>query len=292
MLGKEASAAPARAAHAAAAAGCLHVLSTMSTTSLEQVAAVRRSADPPPFFQLYVMKDRNLTKQLVQRVERAGYAGLVLTVDTPITGCREADIRNRFKLPEGLRLANLDGIQNTKMDNSAGSGLTALFASQIDDSLTFDIIPWLKSITTMPVIVKGVLRGSDAVAAIEHGASAIIVSNHGGRQADFAPATIDVLAEVCDKVKNRVPVLLDGGIRRGSDIMKALALGATAVLVGRPILWGLACDGEPGVCKVLNILHDEFKLAMMLNGCRTLACINRDLIYNRFSTQDGIISKL
>jgi 4-hydroxymandelate oxidase len=179
---------------ATAAAGSLMVLSTMSTTSLEAVATACEPSTPR-WFQLYVLRDRDATRQLVMRAERAGYTALVLTVDTPITGSREKDVRNKFKLPEGLSLTNLQ--QQSSMDNSNGSGLTALFAAQIDSGLTFEIIPWLRSITSMPILVKGVLRGSDAVQAVQRGASGIIVSNHGGRQADYAPATVDVLAEVC-----------------------------------------------------------------------------------------------
>jgi len=203
----------------------------------------------------------------------------VLTVDTPISGAREADTRNRFSLPAELQLANLTALQQTSMTAAAGrSGLMQLFAKEVDDSLSFKDIKWLKSITSLPILVKGVMRGSDAVTAVEFGASGVIVSNHGGRQADCVPATIDVLREVVGCVGGRVPVLLDGGVRRGTDVLKALALGASAVLVGRPIVWGLACGGERGVAKVLRLLQDEVKLAMMLNGCASLEDINLDLI--------------
>jgi 4-hydroxymandelate oxidase len=258
-------------ARAAASIGALMVLSTVSTSSLEEVAGsgARR------WFQLYVLKDRDLTAELVKRAHAAGYGALVLTVDAAILGRRYRDDRNRFSLPPGIAMANLEGMG---LPESEGSRLFAFFVERHDASLSWDDLAWLDSLTPMPLVVKGIVRGDDARRAVEAGAAAIIVSNHGGRQLDGAAATIDVLPEVLEVVGGQVEVLVDGGIRRGSDAMKALAMGARAVLVGRPYLWGLAVDGEAGVRRVLELLRDELALAMALCGCPTTADIDPSLV--------------
>jgi 4-hydroxymandelate oxidase len=258
-------------ARAAASLGALMVLSTVSSSSLEEVAGsgVRR------WFQLYVLKDRDLTAELVKRAHAAGYGALVLTVDAAILGRRYRDDRNRFSLPPGIGMANLEGMG---LPETEGSRLFAFFVERHDAALSWDDLAWLGSLTPMPLVVKGIVRGDDARRAVEAGAAAIIVSNHGGRQLDGAPATIDVLPEVLEAVEGRVEVLLDGGIRRGSDAMKALAMGARAVLVGRPYLWGLAVDGEGGVRRVLELLRDDLALAMALCGCPTTADVDRSLV--------------
>ena len=266
-------------ARAAGGAGVTQVLSTLSTVAVEDVAAV---AARPLWFQLYVFRDRGLTAELVARAEAAGCEALVLTVDAPLLGRRERDVRNAFALPEGLVAANLPTAESREItSDGSGSGLLAYFEALIDPSLTWDDLDRLVASTSLPVIVKGVLRGDDAALAVEHGAAGVIVSNHGGRQLDSAPASIDVLPEVVAAVDGRVAVLVDGGIRRGTDIVKALALGARAVLIGRPILWGLAADGEAGVREVLALLRAEFDLAMALCGCRTVADIGPDLLWVR-----------
>ncbi len=264
---------------AAGAAGTAMVLSTLSTTSIEEVVA---AASGPVWFQLYVYKDRKATEGLVRRAEAAGCRALVLTVDAPLIGKRERDIRNRFRLPPGLAVANLlpEGygeLAPAPLD----SGLAAYVASFLDPALTWKDVAWLQSITSLPVVVKGIIRPDDAVRAAEAGAAGIVVSNHGGRQLDTAPATLDVLPEIVDMLAARghkIEVLMDGGARRGTDVLKALALGARAVLVGRPVLWGLAAGGESGAASILRLLYNELDLAMALAGAPTVADITRDLV--------------
>jgi 4-hydroxymandelate oxidase len=263
-------------AAAAARAGVVYVMSTMANTRMEDVAAATTG---PRWFQLYVFKDRGITRSLVERAEASGFTALELTVDTPKVGRREADERNGFSLPEGLEALNLKASHLSEVKGGGeGSGLAAYFANLIDDNLTWADVEWLRSITKLPILIKGIGRGDDAQQAIAAGAAAIIVSNHGGRQLDTARPTIQALPEVVRAVAGRVPVVCDGGIRRGTDIIKALALGAAAVQIGRPVLWGLAVAGEEGAGQVLELLRAEFELAMKLCGCRTLADITGDLI--------------
>ncbi|NEQ12779.1 MAG: alpha-hydroxy-acid oxidizing protein [Moorea sp. SIO3E2] len=276
-------------ARAAAEVGAIMVLSTMSTKPLEAVALAGKQSQQkqeatseiknPSWFQLYVHRDRTLTRRLVERAEAAGFSALCLTVDAPVLGCRERDRRNQFTLPVGMELANLATMTGLEIPKTAGeSGLLSYFAQQIDPALTWRDLEWLQSITTLPVLVKGILRGDDALKALDHGAKGIIVSNHGGRQLDSAIASIDALPEVVAAVGNHLPVLIDGGIRRGTDVLKALALGASAVLVGRPVLWGLAVAGVAGVRHVLQLLRDELDIAMALSGCTKVKDIDRTLV--------------
>lgn len=263
-------------ARAAARAGIGMVVSTVSTTPIEEVQAVLPS---PLWFQLYVYPDKGLTRRLVERAERAGAQALVLTVDTPVLGRRERDVRNEFRLPPGLALAHeMPGHSQVLPHVAVESGLAVHAAGMLNPSLTWNDVDWLRSITRMPVLLKGILRAGDARRAVEHGASGIIVSNHGGRQLDTAMPTIAALSAVTNAVAGRIPVLLDGGIRRGTDILKALALGASAVLVGRAALWGLCCGGESGVYHALSILRSELDLAMALCGARTVGEITPDLV--------------
>lgn len=261
---------------AAGDAGTIFTLSTLSNTAVEQVVA---AATTPVFFQLYVYKDRAATEALVHRVEAAGCKALVLTVDAPLLGRRERDVKNRFALPSHLGVENMHAAGYAQVARTAGeSGLAAYFADLLDPALTWSAVEWLRSITKLPLIVKGIVRADDARRAVEHGAAAIVVSNHGGRQLDDSPATIDVLARVVDAVAGRGEVLLDGGVRRGADVIKAIALGARAVLVGRPVLWGLAAGGREGVAVALAILRRELDLAMALCGCPDVASMTRDLV--------------
>ncbi len=265
-------------AKVAAELGITMVLSTMSTKSLENVA-LATNVPKSLWFQLYVHRDRSLTRALVERAELAGYQALCLTVDAPILGVRERDRKNQFTLPSGLELANLTSMANLEIpDTEDESGLFAYVANQFDPALTWQDIEWLQSLTSLPVVAKGILRGDDAIRAVEHGAKGIIVSNHGGRQLDGAIATMDALPEVVAAVGNQVDVLIDGGIRRGTDILKALALGAKAVLIGRPILWALAVDGETGARHLLELLRDELDVAMALSGCANIENIDASLV--------------
>jgi 4-hydroxymandelate oxidase len=261
---------------AAGEAGTLFILSTLSNTAVEQVVA---AASGPVWFQLYIYRDRAATEALVRRVEAAGCKALVLTVDAPMLGRRERDVTNRFALPDGLGIENLLAHGYAAVPAAKGdSGLAAYFADMLDPSLTWDAIDWLRSITKLPVLVKGIVRADDAVRAVERGAAGIVVSNHGGRQLDESPATIDVLPRIADAVGGRAELLLDGGVRRGADVVKALALGARCVLVGRPILWGLAAGGQAGVQAALAMLRRELDLAFALCGCPDVASVTRDLV--------------
>ena len=261
---------------AAGDAGTLFVLSTLSNTSVEAVAEAARG---PLWFQLYVYKDRGATRDLVRRVEAAGCRALVLTVDAPMLGRRERDVRNSFALPPEFRVENLQATPYGNVERVRGeSGLASYFASMLDPSLTFQDLTWLRSITKLPVIVKGIVRPDDARRAVDAGAAAIIVSNHGGRQLDTSPATIEVLGPITDAVSGDAEVYVDGGVRRGTDVIKALALGARAVFIGRPVLWGLTVDGREGVSAVLQTLRRELDLAMALCGCASVADITEDLL--------------
>ena len=268
-------------AKAANQAGTIMILSTLSTKSIEEVSQVRTALNPNvgQIFQLYVHRDRELTRSLVERAYAAGFCAICLTVDTPMLGKRERDSRNQFTLPPELELANFRGTE-LALDSEtqqAESGLFAYFQNQVSPGVTWNDLDWLASLSPLPIMVKGILRSDDAVRAIEHGAKAIVVSNHGGRQLDGAIATIDALEEVVTSVDGRCEVLVDGGIRRGVDILKALSLGANAVLIGRPVLWGLSVAGSEGVVHVLAILKEELSLAMALSGCACLADIDRTL---------------
>nr|CAD1823215.1 unnamed protein product [Ananas comosus var. bracteatus] len=260
-------------ARAASSAGTIMILSSWATCSIEEVASTGAGVR---FFQLYVHKDRNLVRQLVKRAERAGFKAIALTVDTPRFGRREADIKNRFTLPPGLTLKNFEGLDLGPLDNTRNSGLAEYATSQLDPTLSWKDVKWLQTITSLPIIVKGVTTAEDTRLAIQAGVAGIIVSNHGARQLDYQPATISCLEEVVSAAQGRVPVFLDGGVRRGTDVFKALALGASGVFIGRPVLYSLAVDGEAGVRKVLQMMRDEFEITMSLCGCTNLKEITRN----------------
>jgi len=264
-------------ARAAAEAGTIYTLSTLATTSIEDVARVSTGSR---WFQLYVHKDRDLTRSLVTRAEAADYKAIVLTVDTPVLGRRIRDVRNGFGLPAGLVMANLvDAAGMNGLQSS--SALARYIASRHDASLSWKDVEWLRGMTRLPVLLKGIVRSDDALRAIDAGAAGIVVSNHGARQLDGAPATLDVLPRIVQSVAGRVPVLVDGGIRWGTDVLKALALGARAVMIGRPVLWGLAVGGASGVRSVLEIFREELSTAMALAGCSSLETIDRSLVERR-----------
>ena len=263
-------------ARGAAAAGALMCLSSLSNTPMEEVAAAEGVADSPRWFQLYVFRDRGVTRDLVARAEAAGYGAIVLTVDAPVLGRRERDVRNEFELPPGLSIAC---VPEGAVDAPAGqSGLAAYFATMLDASLDWADLEWLASSTSLPVAVKGVHRADDAERAVEAGAAGVIVSNHGGRQLDTVPATIEMLPAIADAVAGRADLLLDSGVRRGTDVVKALALGAGAVLIGRPVLWALATGGSDGVRRAIEMLVAETREAMTLCGAPTVADLSPELI--------------
>ncbi|XP_043793473.1 peroxisomal (S)-2-hydroxy-acid oxidase GLO5 [Apis laboriosa] len=264
-------------ARAAQGAGTIYILSTISTSSIEEVAEAAPNAIK--WFQLYIYKDRNVTINLVGRAERAGFKAVVLTVDAPLFGDRRADIRNKFSLPNHLRLGNFQGELSTKINNAkSGSGLSEYVMNLFDASLTWDDIKWLKSITKLPIVLKGILTPQDAELAIENGISAIIVSNHGARQVDCIPATIEALPEIVKAVNGKLEVYMDGGIRQGIDVFKALALGAKMVFTARPLLWGLSYGGEHGARAVLEIFRKEIDIAFALTGCATISDVTKDMI--------------
>ena len=258
-------------ARGAGAAGAAMVLSSFSTTSLEEVAA---AAKTPLWFQLYMQTDHGFTRDLVQRAESAGCRAICLTVDTPITGARNRETRADVKLPP---LPNLKGL---KMEGPVRTGSLDIFSSVQDAALTWKDVEWLRSFAKIPLLLKGVLNPDDADRGVQAGVSGIMVSNHGGRNLDTVPATIDALPQVADKVAGRVPVFVDGGIRRGTDVLKALAFGASAVLIGRPYVYGLGAAGQAGVTKVLSILQREFQMAMVLTGRTTIQSIDRAVLWS------------
>jgi len=263
------------AAQGAAAAGAAFVISTFATTSMEDI--VERGHGARLWFQLYVQQDRGFTRDLIQRAEAAGSQALCITVDTPMLGSRDREKRNHFALPEGLERENLKilGAQATRaVHYSKDTPYTIL-----DPSLSWDTIEWIASFSQTPVVLKGILAEEDARRAAEHGAQGIIVSNHGARNLDTAPASIEALPGVLEAVEGRIPVLFDGGVRRGTDVLKALAFGAKAVMIARPYLWGLAVNGAEGVKRVVEILRAELEASMMLAGTPALARISKSSLW-------------
>jgi len=244
-------------ARACARAGTIMCVSTITTRRHTEI----RDAAPgaPRWQQVYILADRGRTEANLDEAAGCGYSALVLTVDTPYWARRERDLRFGFRIPPELPLPYCANDESAR-----ASGIAFV---PVSPSVSWDAIEWLAGRSGLPVLVKGILTGEDARLAVEHGVAGIIVSNHGGRQLDGAPASLDVLPEVVDAVAGRVPVLMDGGIRRGTDVLKALALGARSVLVGRPLLFGLAAAGEEGVGRVLELLRDELVRALALLGC-------------------------
>ncbi len=264
----------------AAASGVTVVVSSFATTSIEDVA---RAATTPLWFQLYVHPDRGFTRELVARAAAAGCRALCLTVDTPVLGARNREARTGFRLPLGVCHENLRALKGS----AAGAGhnssekLGGIYSPGMDASLSWRDVDWLRSLTKLPLVLKGVLSPADAKLAVERGVDALIVSNHGGRNLDTVPATIEALPRIAEMAAGRIPLLLDGGIRRGTDIVKALALGARAVLIGRPYAWGLAANGSHGIIQVLDILRSEFLAAMALCGVTSLAQITGEILWDR-----------
>jgi 4-hydroxymandelate oxidase len=252
-------------ARAAAMRDITYTLSTSASTDLTEVAAV----GGPRWFQVYLLADPGARRAHVERAVAAGYEALVLTVDLPRVGRRERDVRLGFTLPPEVTVPNIA--------EAAGVPLEESLAVPFAESMTWDDVSWLAGFG-LPVVVKGILHPDDARLAIDHGAAAVQVSNHGGRQLDGAIASLDALPAVVNAVGGRIPVFVDGGVRRGTDVLVALALGATAVGIGRPVLWGLAVDGEAGVGRVLDLLTAEFELAMALSGMASLADIGPELL--------------
>lgn len=255
-------------ARAAAAAQTIFCLSTLATSRPAEIAA--RAPDCQRWFQVYCLRDRGVTRALVQEAIEGGFSALALTVDAPRGGPRERDLRTGFAVP-----ADVDMPAVRAAVGGPSCPTPTEFFSLVDTSVTWPVLEELAGETSLPVIVKGVQTAEDARLACEHGAAAVVVSNHGGRQLDGVPATIEILPEVAEAVGGRLEVLLDGGIRRGTDVLTALALGARAVLVGRPVAWGLAVGGEDGARAVLELLREELELGLALLGCPTPQDVTR-----------------
>ena len=248
-------------ARGAGAAGATFVVSSYTTTPIEEIAS---AATQPLWFQLYVQPDRGFTRDVVERAEAAGCRALCVTVDLPVIGVRNRMQRVGFKVPPGMKLPYI-------MEQFQGV------------PVTWKDIEWLRSFARVPVLLKGILNPVDADLAVRNGVSGIIVSNHGARDLDSTPASIDALPHVADKVAGRVPILMDGGIRRGTDVLKALALGAQAVLIGRPYCYGLGVAGAEGVSRVVNILRSELEAVMALTGRPSIESIDRSVLWSAVS---------
>ncbi len=264
----------AAAYRAASEAGIAYSLSTLSSVSMEDLAAAATGAR---WFQLYMHPERAVSAVFIERAVDAGYSAILLTVDLPKTGRRERDIRNAFSLPEGVSYANLEGGRRAATAEGPDPFARNVNANT-SAALGWEDLEWLLARTSLPVIVKGVVRADDARRAVEAGARGVVVSNHGGRQLDYAIASLDALPEVVQAVGGDVPVLLDGGVRRGTDVLKALCLGASGVLIGRPYLYALAVAGADGVRGMLELLREEIALSMSLLGARRLSELSRDLL--------------
>ncbi len=260
-------------ARAAAAAGTVICLSSLTSTRPAEVAAA--APEGKRWMQVYLFRDRGVTRAMVEEAAEAGYGALLLTVDAPYVGRRERDLRTGFQVPAEIRAPAIEAAVGHR------SLTTAEVFGLIDPSITWDDLDRLCAEFDLPVLVKGLITGEDAALAVEHGAAGVVVSNHGGRQLDSAPATIDALPEVVEAVAGRIPVLIDGGIRRGTDVAVALGLGAEAVLVGRPALWGLAWDGEAGARRALELLAEELRLALALLGAPEPSALSAEHVQRR-----------
>ena len=257
----------------AAAAEAVYVQSTLGTVGVDEVGA---AATGPWWFQVYIQRDRGFTADLVARAEDAGASALVLTIDLPVLGARDTDRRNSLGLPAGVEYANLRGLDLVPDELPPAR---RVYNPHLDSTVTWRDVDWLASVARVPVVLKGVLRADDARRCLDHDVAAVVVSNHGARNLDTVPATVEALPGVVGAVDGRLPVLVDGGIRRGTDVAKALILGATAVLIGRPYVWGLAVHGADGVKLVVDMLRTELEMAMGLLGAPTLADLEADLLW-------------
>jgi 4-hydroxymandelate oxidase len=263
-------------ARGASAAGSAFVISSFTTTSIEEIA---RNTQHPIWFQLYVQRDRAFTKDMVQRAVASGCKAVCLTVDTPVLGNRYGQLS--FGLPKELECVHLRGLALKSPSAIQGhkTQRAGIYDVLFDPSFNWNDLEWLRSVAGVPVLLKGVLSAEDGRRAVERGADGVIVSNHGGRNLDNVPATIDALPRVVEAVAGRIPVMLDSGIRRGTDVMMALALGAKAVFIGRPYIYGLALGGAKGVERVISILRDELERAMALTGRRSIAEIDASILW-------------
>jgi len=260
----------------AAEAKATMIVSSFATTSIEDLA---KHAKTPLWFQLYAQPDREFTRDLVQRAEGVGCKALVVTVDTPITPMRDRETRHNFALPPGMQIENLKDLLAKSKASAAHRSLTGIYSAVLNPKFTWQTVDWLRSFAKVPLLLKGIIAPEDARLAAENGVAGIVVSNHGGRNLDTSPSTIEALPRVMEALAGRVPVLMDGGIRRGTDVVKALAYGAKAVLVGRPYLYALGARGSEGVQHVFELLRTELEAAMALCGVRSLAEIDKRVFW-------------
>ena len=261
-------------ARAARNAGSLIVASTLSNYTIEDICGAAGRA----WLQLYVFRDRSITRALVERAAAAGCSAICMTLTVPVQGNRERDTRNRFALPAEIDMANFTGGPQARFPEASGSRLNAFIGREFDPSLSWEAVEWLRSITSLPILLKGVMTPEDASLAVDHGAAGVIVSNHGGRQLDGVEPTLIALPRVAAAVDGRVPVIMDGGIRRGADVVKAICLGASAVMIARPFLWGLAVAGQQGVEDVLRLLRAEIVRTMALLGRPSVGLLDEGAI--------------
>jgi 4-hydroxymandelate oxidase len=279
---------------AAVACSTIMCVSTIASIRMELIAEEYRQqiktnypqSTSQLWYQLYMLKNRQYSQKLIERAERCGYKALVFTVDLCVVGNRECDARNNFTLPDGIQAENM-------IDDETNDFAKTYRTPSYDPALSWKDLDWIRSITSLPLILKGIIHPDDAREAVRHGVQGIVVSNHGGRQLDTCQSTIDALPDIMDAVRNekhQIDVYVDGGVRRGTDILKAVALGAKAVLIGRPVLWGLSVDGEQGVKNVLGILRKEFRLAMMLCGCETVDDIRKNnlIVMNNYHNRSKL----
>ena len=264
-------------ARGAASAQAAMIVSSFATVRIEEVA--RSAPETPLWFQLYVQPDRGFTRALVHRAEGAGCRALCLTVDTPVLGARNREARIAFRLPDGMTRANLEGMSGDAASATHRPPEGAIYSTVLEPRLTWKDVDWLRSFAKVPVLLKGIMDADDATRAVAAGVSGLIVSNHGARNLDTVPATVTALPRVADAVAGRIPILVDGGIRRGTDVLKALALGASAVAIGRPYLYGLAVEGSAGVGRIVQILRTELEMAMALTGRTSLGAIDRTALW-------------
>jgi len=262
-------------ARGAAMAGVTMTVSSVATTALDQVA---RASDARFWYQIYCQRDRAWTLDQIRIAEASGFEAFALTVDTPVLGARDREKRAHFHLPPQFRMANFPPLVGDYSPN-AHHDPHDIYNPFLDASLTWKDFEWLRGHTRLPVLVKGVLSAADARLAVEHGAAGVIVSNHGGRNLDTVPATIEALPAIAEAIGDRVPILMDGGVRRGTDVVKALAFGARAVLIGRPLVYGLTVGGAAGVARVVELLSLELRQAMALLGVKSIAEIGREALW-------------
>ena len=261
-------------AKAAEKLGCGMTLSTSSNKPMEEIGPLNNNL----YFQLYFAKERSITEKMLKKLKGYGFKAVVFTADAPKLGTRERDERNNFKMPEHLILGNFKGTVFEKFNDYDGSSMNMHNELLFDKTLTFETIDWIKETSGLPVLVKGILRPDDAARCIENNADGIVISNHGGRQLDTAVPTLKQVEPIRKELGENELIIVDGGIRRGTDILKCIALGANAIQIGRPILWGLNYDGQKGVELVINLLLQEFIETMILTGCREIKEISRDLV--------------